>query len=84
MLLEDLARSQGMKLNMRISMEFFPTVIFITLRNGLTMKVVESHSVSHCTQEWTKCSKTYLWKEIYMASVVKSRMNSPLELHFCL
>lgn len=83
MLLEDLDRSQGMKLNMRIFTEFFfPVVTFIKPWKGLTMKVVESHRVSHCTQEWTKCSKTYLWKEIYMASVIKNRMNSPLEVLF--
>lgn len=82
MLFEDLARSQCMKLNMRLSTEFFPIVLFIKLLNGLTMKVVENHPVSHCTQEWTKCSRTYLWKEIYMTSVIKSRMNSPLELLF--
>lgn len=61
---------------------FFPVVTFIKPWKGLTMTVVESHCVGHCTQEWTKCSKTYLWKEIYMASVIKNRMNSPLEILF--
>lgn len=61
---------------------FFPVVTLIKPWKGLTMTVVESHCVGHCTQEWTKCSKTYLWKEIYMASVIKNRMNSPLEILF--